>query len=155
VRPPPFPITPWIRNGYLKRGASIATLARASGIAAGGLAATIEHCNRFAARGEDPAFGRGDTPYNRVQGDAAHLPNPCIAPIESGPFYAVKIVAGSLGTFAGLNIDEYARVLDGQAKPIEGLYAVGNDVGPAMIFGYVAACHAGGVPLANNRSAAA
>jgi len=170
VRPPPFPVAPWIRNGYLKRGASIAALAQACDISAVGLAATIEHYNRFAARGEDPAFGRGDTPYNRVQGDAANLPNPCVAPIASSPLYAVKIVAGSLGTFAGLNTDEYARVLDGQAKPIEGLYAVGNDMasimagrypsggitlGPAMTFGYVAAHHAGGIPLANNRSAAA
>ncbi|MBW7966688.1 FAD-dependent oxidoreductase [Bradyrhizobium sp. BR 10261] len=170
VRPPPFPVSPWIRNGYLKQGASIAALAQACGISADGLAATIERYNHFAARGEDPAFGRGDTPYNRVQGDAAHLPNPCVAPIASGPFYAVKILAGSLGTFAGLNTDEHARVLDGQAKPIEGLYAVGNDMasimagrypsggitlGPAMTFGYVAAHHVGGIPLANNRSAAA
>ncbi|MDA9440651.1 FAD-binding dehydrogenase [Bradyrhizobium sp. CCBAU 51745] len=170
VRPPPFPVSPWIRNGYLKQGASIAALAQACGISADGLAATIERYNHFASRGEDPAFGRGDTPYNRVQGDAAHLPNPCVAPITSGPFYAVKIVAGSLGTFAGLNTDEHARVLDGQAKPIEGLYAVGNDMasimagrypsggitlGPAMTFGYVAAHHVGGIPLANNRSAAA
>ncbi|RXH04385.1 FAD-dependent oxidoreductase [Bradyrhizobium vignae] len=170
VRPPPFPVAPWIRNGYLKRGATIAALARACDICADGLVATIEYYNRFAARGEDPAFGRGEAPYNRVQGDAAHLPNPCIAPIESGPFYAVKIVAGSLGTFAGLATDEYARVLDGQATPIDGLYAVGNDMasimagrypsggitlGPAMTFGYIAAHHAGGIPLANNRSAAA
>ncbi|WFU43333.1 FAD-dependent oxidoreductase [Bradyrhizobium sp. CB82] len=170
VRPPPFPVSPWVRNGYLKRGASIEALARACDISAEELAATIEHYNRFAARGEDPAFGRGDTPYNRVQGDMAHLPNPCVAPIESGPFYAVKIVAGSLGTFAGLNTDEHARVLDAQSKPIDGLYAVGNDMasimagrypsggitlGPAMTFGYIAAHHAGGIPLENNRSAAA
>ncbi|UPK32780.1 FAD-dependent oxidoreductase [Bradyrhizobium sp. 186] len=170
VRPPPFPITPWIRNGYLKRGASIEALARDCNISAQGLKATIEHYNRFAARGEDPAFGRGDTPYNRVQGDMAHLPNPCVAPIDSGPFYAVKIVAGSLGTFAGLNTDEHARVLDAQERPIDGLYAVGNDMssimagrypsggitlGPAMTFGYIAAHHAGGIPLENNRSAAA
>jgi succinate dehydrogenase/fumarate reductase flavoprotein subunit len=170
VRPPPFLITPWLRNGYLKRGASIEALARACDISAEGLKATIEHHNRFAARGEDPAFGRGDTPYNRLQGDVAHLPNPCVAPIDSGPFYAVKIVAGSLGTFAGLNTDEHARVLDAQERPIDGLYAVGNDMssimagrypsggitlGPAMTFGYIAAHHAGGIPLENNRSAAA
>ncbi|QHP71361.1 FAD-dependent oxidoreductase [Bradyrhizobium sp. LCT2] len=170
VRPPPFPITPWIRNGYLKRGASIEALARACDISAEGLKATIGHYNRFAAHGEDPAFGRGDTPYNRVQGDTAHLPNPCVAPVDAGPFYAVKIVAGSLGTFAGLNTDEHARVLDAQERPIDGLYAVGNDMssimagrypsggitlGPAMTFGYIAAHHAGGIPLKNNRSAAA
>ncbi|WP_407180960.1 FAD-binding protein [Bradyrhizobium sp. STM 3562] len=170
VRPWPFPIGPWLRNGYLKRGASIAALAEACGISAEGLRATITSYNRFAVRGEDPAFRRGDTPYNRVQGDMAHHPNPCVAPIGAGPFYAVKIVAGSLGTFAGLNTDEHARVLDAQAKPIDGLYAVGNDMasimagrypsggitlGPAMTFGYVAAHHASGIPLKNNRSTAA
>ena len=170
VRPPPFPIRPWLRNGYLKRGTSIAALAEACGISAEGLQATITSYNRFAARGDDPAFRRGDTPYNRVQGDIAHHPNPCVAPIEAGPYYAVKIVAGSLGTFAGLNTDEHARVLDAQAKPVDGLYAVGNDMasimagrypsggitlGPAMTFGYIAAHHASGIPLKNNRSAAA
>lgn len=170
VRPPPFPIGPWLRNGYLKRGASIAGLAQACGISAEGLQATIGSYNRFAVRGEDPAFGRGDTHYNRVQGDMAHHPNPCVASIEDGPFYAVKIVAGSLGTFAGLDTDEHARVLDARARPIDGLYAVGNDMasimagrypsggitlGPAMTFGYIAAHHAGGIPLKNNKSAAA
>lgn len=170
VRPPPFPVGPWLRNGYLKRAGSIAALAQACGISAAGLQASITAYNGFAARGEDPAFGRGDTPYNRVQGDMAHQPNPCVAPIDAGPFYAVKIVAGSLGTFAGLDTDEHARVLDAQAKPIDGLYAVGNDMasimagrypsggitlGPAMTFGYIAAHHASGIPLRNNRSAAA
>ncbi|MBC9882680.1 FAD-dependent oxidoreductase [Bradyrhizobium sp. INPA01-394B] len=170
VRPSPFPIRPWLRNGYLKRGNSVPALARACGIASAAFETTIADYNASAARGEDPAFGRGNTPYNRVQGEAAHQPNPCVAPIEAGPFYAVKIVAGSLGTFAGLDTDEHARVLDGEKKPIEGLYAVGNDMssimagrypsggitlGPAMTFGYIAAHHAGGIPLENNRSAAA
>lgn len=169
VRPRPFPHAPWLHNGYLKRGDSIDDLARQCGIEPGALSATIADYNRFAARGEDPAFGRGDTPYNRVQGDIENEPNPCVAPIVQRPYYAVKMVAGSLGTFAGLRTDEHARVLDGAARPIPGLYAVGNDMasimagrypaggitlGPAMTFGYVAAHHASGVPLDNNRSAA-
>jgi predicted oxidoreductase len=82
------------------------------------------------------------------------------------PFYAVKVVAGSLGTFAGLKTDASARVLDAAGRPIERLYAVGNDaesvmggrypaggitLGPAMTFGYIAAHHAAGIPLDNNR----
>jgi predicted oxidoreductase len=89
-----------------------------------------------------------------VQGDADHAPNPCVAPIERGPFYAVKIVPGSLGTFVGLRTDERARVLDAAGAPIPGLYAAGNDMasvmagnypsggitlGPAMTFGFIAA----------------
>ena len=58
------------------------------------------------------AIPKGSTPYNRVQGDPRHTPNPCLAPIVEGPFYAVKLLPGSLGTFAGLSTDERARVLD-------------------------------------------
>ncbi len=93
-------------------------------------------------------------PYQKAQGDADHHPNPCIAPIENGPFYAVEVVPGSLGTFAGLVTDEYAQVLNKAGQPINGLFAAGNDLnsimggqypsggitlGPAMTFGYLAA----------------
>jgi succinate dehydrogenase/fumarate reductase flavoprotein subunit len=72
------------------------------------------------------------------------------------PLYAVRIVPGSLGTFAGLKTDEHARVLDSRGAPIGGLYAAGNDMnsimgghypgggitlGPAMTFGWIAARH--------------
>jgi succinate dehydrogenase/fumarate reductase flavoprotein subunit len=167
VRPRPFPIRPWLEKGYLKRGSTPAELAQVCGIDPSGFATALEAYNRDAAHGRDPAFGRGGTPYNRVQGDAEQTPNPCVAPILRSPFYAVKIVPGSLGTFAGLRTDALARVLDPGGEPIPGLYAVGNDMssmmagrypaggitlGPAMTFGYVAAHHASGVPLANNRS---
>ncbi|PZR96120.1 MAG: FAD-binding dehydrogenase [Stutzerimonas stutzeri] len=167
VRPRPFPVGPWLRNGYLKRGESFAELARSCGIEAVAFGETLETYNRHAIQGHDPAFGRGETPYNRIQGDPEHGPNPCVAPIARGPFYAVKVVPGSLGTFAGLRTDAFARVLGKDEAPISGLYAVGNDMssmmagrypaggitlGPAMTFGYVAAHHASGVPLANNRS---
>jgi predicted oxidoreductase len=80
-----------------------------------------------------------------------------VAPIEQGPFYAVKVVPGDIGSFVGLRTDEHARALDGQGRPIEGLYVAGNDaasfmggtypgagitLGPAMIFGHIAARHA-------------
>ncbi|WID96654.1 FAD-dependent oxidoreductase [Bosea vestrisii] len=167
ARPRPFPIRPWLRSGYLRRGDTAEALAADCGIDVAGFSGTLAQYNRDAAQGRDPAFGRGETPYNRVQGDPEHRPNPCVAPIGPGPFYAVKIVPGSLGTFAGLKTDAFARVLDRNGAPIPGLYAVGNDMssmmagrypaggitlGPAMTFGYVAAHHASGVPLANNRS---
>lgn len=167
VRPAPYPVGRWLRNGYLRRGATIAELASACGIDAQELARTIERYNSFAARGQDPEFDRGDTPYNRIQGEATHKPNPCVAPIVAAPFHAVKIVAGSLGTFAGLRTDAHARVLRSDGAPVPGLWAVGNDMssmmggrypaggitlGPGMTFGYVAAHDAAGVPLQNNRS---
>lgn len=75
-----------------------------------------------------------------------------LGPLREGPFYAVRILPGSLGTFSGLQTDEHARVLDEQQQPIPGLYAIGNDMssvmrgyypsggitlGPAMTFGYL------------------
>lgn len=83
------------------RGATL-EVAAACGIAPQTLAETARSFNEHARRGEDPAFGRGSTPYNRKQGDPLHKPNPCVAPIERGPFYAVKVPpASSFGTFAG------------------------------------------------------
>lgn len=160
-RPAPLPLFPWLRNGYLARGATPGELAEACGIDPQGLERTLADYNRDARLGRDDAFGRGETPYQRGMGDADHRPNPCVAPIERGPFYAVRIVPGSLGTFAGLATDEHARVLDGEGAPIPGLYACGNDMaslmagrypaggitlGPAMTFGYVAAHHLAGRP---------
>ena len=160
VRPAPLPIRPHLRNGYLKRGRSIEELAAVCGIDPQGLAQTVAEFNRHARQGEDPAFGRGSTPFNRKSGDPLHPgPNPCVAPIEHGPFYAVKVQPGCFGTFAGLKTDGQARVLDAGGRPIPGLYAAGTDMaslmggwypsgginlGPALTFGYVTGRHAAG-----------
>ncbi|MFJ4843176.1 FAD-dependent oxidoreductase [Streptomyces sp. NPDC088746] len=156
AKPRPVPLFPYLRSGYLRRGRTLEELARACGIDPAGLTATVEEFNEAARRGEDPALGRGSTPFNRYGGDASVTPNPSLAPLEKGPFYAVRIVPGSFGTFAGLATDEHARVLDGQDAPVRGLYAVGNDqanvmgghypaggvnLGPAMAFGWIAARH--------------
>lgn len=156
VKPAPLPLQSHLRSGYLLRGDTLVELAQRCGIDKAQFEATVAEFNRHADRGKDPQFGRGDNAYNRYNGDPAHAPNPCVAPIVQTPFYAVKIVMGELGTLAGLSIDPYARVLDNGAKPIPGLYAAGNDasnvmagdymsggstLGPGMVWGYVAACH--------------
>ena len=161
ARPAPFPLGPSLRSGYLQRANSIEALARVCGIDAANFVATLDAYNRAARQGRDPEFGRGDTPYERVQGDAARgvASNPNVAPIEHGPFYAVRVLPGSLGTFAGLRTDASARVLAADGAPIAGLYACGADMasvmagrypsggitlGPAMTFGYIAGQHAAG-----------
>jgi succinate dehydrogenase/fumarate reductase flavoprotein subunit len=159
AKPFPLPLTPYLRSGYLSRGNSIEELAKTCGIAPGALVETVKHYNEHARRGEDPEFGRGSTPYNRKQGDPLHGPNPCVAPIEHGPFYAVKVLPGSFGTFAGLKTNGFAQVLGRDDRPIAGLYAVGTDMagvmggfypsgginlGPALTFGYIAGRHAAG-----------
>ncbi len=160
VRPWPFTLGRWLANGYLRRGATPADLARAAGFSATGFERTLAAYNETAREGRDPAFDRGGTPYDRMQGDPHHPgPNPCVAPIERGPFYAVRVVPGSLGTFAGLAVDAHARVLQANGQPLPGLYAAGNDMasvmgghypsggitlGPALTFAWVAAHHAAG-----------
>lgn len=156
VKPFPVPIGPQIRSGYLKRGGTLAELAAAAGIDPKTLEETVATWNRDVAAGEDRAFGKGSTAYNRFNGDPELQPNPCLAPIATGPFYAVEVVVGDLGTFAGLRGDANARVLDAGGKPIPGLYSAGNDMasimggnypgggitlGPALTFGYIAARH--------------
>ena len=96
AKPFPLPLAPYLRSGYLKRGTSIEELATACGIVPDAFAETVTRYNEHARRGEDPEFGRGSTPYNRKQGDPLHGPNPCVAPIEHGPFYAVKVLARQL-----------------------------------------------------------
>jgi predicted oxidoreductase len=156
-----------LSNDYLKCGNSPTALAQACGIHAQGLEQTVQRYNAMAQRGVDADFAKGQTPYNRIQGDAAlaqanGLANPCMAPLQQGPFYAVRVVAGSLGTFAGLRANASAQVLDAHGEPIAGLYAGGNDMnslmggnypsggitlGPAMTFGFISAHHAAGIKL--------
>jgi succinate dehydrogenase/fumarate reductase flavoprotein subunit len=157
VRPAPVPIRPWLKSGYLKRGYTLDTLAETCGIDATGLQQTVSAFNADSRNGVDPTFGRGTTPYMRLQGDASVHPNPCLAPIETAPFYAVRVIPGSFGTFAGLQTDGHARVLDEGGCPIPGLYAAGTDMasvmgghypagginlGPALTFGFIAGHHA-------------
>lgn len=155
VRPQAASLGRFIDSGYLKRGDSVQALGLAMGIDATGLQATVSRYNGFALKGEDPDFGKGHSAYNRYLGEPGHAPNPCLAPITAGPFYAVEVVPGDIGTARGLVTDERARVLDGQGAVIAGLYAAGNDMnsvmgghypgpgitlGPGLTFGYLAAC---------------
>jgi len=154
AKPRPVPLFPYLRSGYLKRGRTLAELATVCGIDPDGLEQTVAEFNENARRGIDPEFGRGDTPFNRYGGDPSVGPNPSLAPLAKPPFYAVQVLPGSFGTFAGLATDARARVLDKAGMPIAGLYAVGTDqanvmgghypagginIGPAMTFGFIAA----------------
>jgi succinate dehydrogenase/fumarate reductase flavoprotein subunit len=156
VKPFPVPFRHHIRSGYLLRDSTIEGLARQIGIAPEKLGRTVAEYNDHARRGEDPLFGKGSTAYNRFLGDPGHQPNPCVAPIDAAPFYAVKVLPANIGTYAGLKTDQYARVLSEQGQPVTGLYAAGCDavsimggnypggginLGPGMTFGFIAARH--------------
>jgi succinate dehydrogenase/fumarate reductase flavoprotein subunit len=162
VKPFPFPLGAALKSGYLIQGRTPHELAQYAGIDAQGLEKTIAEFNADAREGRDSRFGKGSTAYNRFQGDPLHQPNPCVAPLLQPPFYAVKIMPGDIGTFAGLKTDRLGRVLNDRGVPIDGLYAAGNDMasimggnysgaginlGPAMTFGYIIGCHTAGVAI--------
>jgi 3-oxosteroid 1-dehydrogenase len=146
----------WYKAGALVTAQSIAELAKQMGVPADALVATIERFNEFARAGKDEDFSRGESGYDRYYGDPRIKPNPSLAPIARGPFYAVAMVPGDLGTKGGLRTDVDGRVLRADGSVIDGLYAAGNasapvmghtyagpgaTIGPAMTFGYLAALH--------------
>lgn len=152
VKPAPMPIAGPLRRGYLLRGRTLAELAERAGIDAAGLEATVAEYNEGAREGVDRQFGRGTTTFNRYLADPENRPNPCVAPIGAGPYYAVKVVMGDLGTFDGLDTSPHGQVLDAERHVIPGLWAVGNDraslmggnypaagitLGPNMTFGWL------------------
>jgi len=162
AKPFPLPVKPHVTNGYLKTGRTLRELAAACNLPAEAVEASIHRFNRHAAQGLDPDFGRGLSRYNKVQGWAGLGPNPALGPLDRAPFYAVRIVPGSLGTFAGLRCDPQGRAMTEDGKPIDGLFAVGNDaasimgghypsggitLGPGMTFGYIIGRTLAGLPI--------
>jgi 3-oxosteroid 1-dehydrogenase len=143
-----------LREKFLRKANTVAELAEKIGVPAEKLEATLERFNAMAHKGKDEDFGRGESASDRYYGDDRVQPNPCLAPIEKGPFYAIPLFPGDLGTKGGLKTDVNARVLDEAGQPIPGLYAAGNTsmsmmgrtypgaggtIGPAMCFGFLGA----------------
>ena len=140
----------------LVRADTIDALAARIEVDAAGLRETLHNMALYAATGIDEEFGKGDNLFDTYYGDPGVKPNPCLAPIDQAPFYAVRIDAGDIGTKGGLVTDAQARVLRADGRPIDGLYAIGNTsasvmgasypgagstLGPAMTFGLIAADH--------------
>jgi 3-oxosteroid 1-dehydrogenase len=149
----PFPGR-WLKEGVIKKSSSIEGLAAEIEVPIEALTATVERFNGFAGTGIDEDFHRGESAYDKYYSDPTVKPNPSLHTIDQGPFYAVKIVPGDLGTKGGLVTDERARVLRADGSVIDGLYAAGNvssavmgntyagpgaTIGPAITFGYLAA----------------
>ena len=156
VKPLPGQVTKAVRDGYLHVAKSVNELAESLSLPGDVLANTLSEFSHNANQGVDPDFGRGDSLYNRVQGDPSHGPNPSLGTVSKAPFYAVKIVSGSLGTFSGIRTNEFGQILDSKNNTISNIYAVGNEaasifkgsypsggitLGPAMTFGYTIAKH--------------
>jgi succinate dehydrogenase/fumarate reductase flavoprotein subunit len=117
------------------------------------LLATVERFNAAIDAGEADEFGRGSYAYDRFSQGSAPLRT-----VGEAPFFALRVLPGSLGTKGGLRSDADGRVQSAQGGPIEGLYAAGNvsassfanaypgpgaTIGPALFFGWRAGTAAG------------
>jgi 3-oxosteroid 1-dehydrogenase len=156
----------WLNVVYWK-GETLQQLAKQIGVDATGLVHSAARMTAFAQSGKDLDFDRGGNVFDRYYGDDSVKPNPNLAPISKGPFYAMKLFPGDIGTKGGLLTDRDARVLNADGQAIEGLYCVGNNsasvmgpaypgagstLGPAMTFAYRAVAHVMGRPIALQRT---
>lgn len=149
TRLPDQPVPDWVA-----RAETLDDLAQVIGVDAAGLGDTVQRFNGFAKEGHDPDFARGTAAYDHFYGDRSRSgANVTLGEIEQGPFYAVEIRMGLLGTNGGAQTDGEARVLDHSGEVIPGLYGAGNAIacptggiyagaggtlGPALTFGYIA-----------------
>ena len=146
---------------FMMQADTLEELAEMAGIDAKGLVEEVGHFNAMVANGHDDDFQRGDTTYDNfyMWGDPSfEAPFRTLGAIDQGPFYAVKMEAGALGTAGGPRINENGQVLDWDDNPIAGLYAAGNasaavlgeayggaggTLGPGLTFGFIAGRHLG------------
>jgi len=146
-------------EGIRVEAKTIAELAEKMGADPVTFAATVKRFNGMSISGRDQDFQRGDSVYDRYYGDPAVHPNNNLGPLLHPPFVAYQVVIGDLGTKGGVVTDEFARALRPDGSVIEGLYAAGNNsaavmghtyagpgatIGPASVFGLIAARHMAG-----------
>ncbi|WP_029000957.1 FAD-dependent oxidoreductase [Azohydromonas australica] len=159
IRPFRLSLAPYVKSGYIAMDDTLEGLARKIGVDPAGLLETVRKHNDYARTGVDLEFRRGTNPFNSILlGDPACKPNPNLAPITQGPFVALRMYPSTLGTAIGLAANGHSQVLDASQQPIPGLYACGQDmshvmrgfypggginIGPAIVFAFVAVRHIG------------
>jgi fumarate reductase flavoprotein subunit len=120
-----------VDKGVVRRADSLEGLAGAIGVPAAALGASVERFNEVMATGHDPDFLRHESL-------AAKGAETVLAPVASGPFYAVRMLPAELVcTHTGLQIDSQARVLDADGRVVDGLYAAGEAAGGVLGERYV------------------
>lgn len=144
---------------WMHTASTVRELAERIGVPAAGLEHTVERWNANATDGHDPDFRRGDSVNDRFWGDAAFGMEAAatLGPVDTPPYFAVRVNSGCLGTKGGPQTDGHARVLDVDGSVIPGLYAAGNvmasvmgmtygghggTLGPGMTFGWLAGADA-------------
>ena len=103
----------YIKRGLMLQGDTYEALAGELGIPADAFAATMEKWNSYVAEKNDPDFGR--TSFAQ--------------PLDTAPYYAVKVTAGIHHTMGGLKIDTQTHVLNTEGQIIPGLFAAGEVTG--------------------------
>jgi 3-oxosteroid 1-dehydrogenase len=148
--------------GLVTSASTLSELAGKLGIDAAGLESTAARFNAMAREGTDADFGRGSNlSVRRFRGDWNNQPNPNMAPIESAPFFGMRMRLLNTGIAAGgVRTDGEGRVLRTDGSAIEGVYAVGESsaraaagvgynsgysLSRAMAFGWIAARHVAGL----------
>ncbi len=144
----------WTEQGFLHSADTIEGLAALLNIDPATLRGTVDRFNGFVAANEDKDFKRGARAYDRWLGDPFHAPNETLGEISEGPFHAIPVIPGDVGTLGGVVTDEKARVLREDGTVIAGLYSTGVsaasvmgrtspgsgvNIGPSFVWGYVAA----------------
>lgn len=144
--PPGTPAPEWFHPSQ-----TLDDLADRIGVDRAGLTDTVSRFNRDAAEGVDRDFGRGRHALDLYYGHPDNRPNPSLRAVEHGPYYAIQVHPGLLGTKGGARTDIDGRVLGHDGQPIAGLYACGNaaaspigigypgaggSLGPLLTFGY-------------------
>ncbi|MBV1687909.1 FAD-dependent oxidoreductase [Novosphingobium sp. G106] len=150
----------WFEEGFLRKADTIEDLAATIGVDPTALRETVDRFNGFVAKNSDDDFQRGNRAYDRWLGDSYHGENSSLGSISQGPFYAMEVLPGDVGTYGGVVTDNHARVLREDGSVIPGLYATGistasvmgrvypgagASVGPSFVWGYVAAKHAASI----------
>jgi 3-oxosteroid 1-dehydrogenase len=147
------PVPSWIVSAP-----TLTALADKLSIPAAALEDTVARWNAISADGDDPDFGRGSSVNDRWWGDPKKPgAETTLGPIDTGPFYAVQVRPGSLGTKGGPRTTVDGQVIDVDEQPIPGLYAAGNvmssamgmtyggaggTLAPGMVFGFLSGRHA-------------
>jgi succinate dehydrogenase/fumarate reductase flavoprotein subunit len=144
----------WYDAGIAHRSDNMAALAGMIGVPESKFLSTVWRFNEMSRAGDDSEFHRGRSAYDRYYGDPTVAPNPNLRALDTGPYYAVKMVLSDLGTCGGVRADERARVLREDGSAIDGLYAIGNTAANAfgntypgagatiaqgLVYGYIAA----------------
>jgi len=110
-----------LKSGYMQQADTIEELAEKLMIPQETLKTTVERYNELCEKGEDEDFGKESF---RMRG------------VAKPPFFGVTVGGLMLCTLDGLRINTNMQVLNKSMKPIEGLYAVGNDSGSFFAYTY-------------------